>query len=445
MTIVEPAVPPVAVPAAAAPAVPKAPLIGVIPWPVYLVLIATIAGFVATGKIPTDISVTIAILAVGGFTCAELGRRLPVLRALGVGAIFATFIPSYLVFAHLLPAPLIANVKDFTKASNFLYLFIAAIIVGSILSMDRNVLVRGFLKIFVPLAAGSLAAGAVGFAVGRALGIPAFDIVFYILVPVMGGGVGEGAIPLSVGYGAVLGQDPGILLAHILPSVMFASLTAIVFAGLLNAYGRTRPHLTGYGRLQRAEVDDLALLDAEPAAAIGAGDVAAAGITAVALYCVGVLGQKLTNFPAPITMLVLAVALNLLRLVGPALQAGAHSYYRFFATAVTYPLLFAIGVSLTPWQTLIAAFTWPVLVTIVATVTTLMATGWFVGSALGMYPIESAIVNACHSGQGGTGDIAILTAADRLPLMPFAQIATRIGGAITVTLALIAITRVAHS
>ena len=58
-----------------------------------------------------------------------------------------------------------------------------------------------------------------------------------------------------------------------------------------------------------------------------------------------------------------------------------------------------------------------------------------------MYPIETAIINACHSGQGGTGDVAILTAANRMQLMPFAQIATRIGGAITVTLVLIALAR----
>ena len=60
---------------------------------------------------------------------------------------------------------------------------------------------------------------------------------------------------------------------------------------------------------------------------------------------------------------------------------------------------------------------------------------------MNMYPIEAAIVNACHSGQGGTGDVAILTAADRMVLMPFAQIATRIGGAITVTLTLIILSR----
>jgi Na+/citrate or Na+/malate symporter len=66
-----------------------------------------------------------------------------------------------------------------------------------------------------------------------------------------------------------------------------------------------------------------------------------------------------------------------------------------------------------------------------------MGTGFVVGRLLKMYPIETAIVNACHSGQGGTGDVAILTAAHRMQLMPFAQIATRIGGAITVTLTLL--------
>jgi Na+/citrate or Na+/malate symporter len=72
-----------------------------------------------------------------------------------------------------------------------------------------------------------------------------------------------------------------------------------------------------------------------------------------------------------------------------------------------------------------------------------MGTGFLVARRLKMYPIEAAIINACHSGQGGTGDVAILTAADRMQLMPFAQIATRIGGAITVTLVLIALARMA--
>jgi len=90
---------------------------------------------------------------------------------------------------------------------------------------------------------------------------------------------------------------------------------------------------------------------------------------------------------------------------------------------------------------LVAAFHPANIITIFATVATLMATGFVVGRWMGMYPIETAIINATHSGQGGTGDVAILTAANRMVLMPFAQVATRIGGAITVTLVLIALTR----
>jgi malate:Na+ symporter len=52
-----------------------------------------------------------------------------------------------------------------------------------------------------------------------------------------------------------------------------------------------------------------------------------------------------------------------------------------------------------------------------------------------MYPVDAAIVTACHSGLGGTSDVAILGAADRMGLMAFAQISTRVGGAIMIEIA----------
>lgn len=189
--------------------------IGIIPWPVYLILLAVIGGFLGLGKLPSDISLMIAVLGVGGFTCGVLGKRIPYIKTLGAAAIFATFIPSYLVYAKLLP----------------------------------KVLVRGFLKVFIPMLAGTLAAGVFGLGVGMAFGMSQHDIFYFVLVPALGGGVGEGALPLSIGYAAITHQDQGVLLARILPAVMFASLTAIVFSGLLNHYARTRPAITGYGTL----------------------------------------------------------------------------------------------------------------------------------------------------------------------------------------------------
>jgi CCS family citrate carrier protein len=415
--------------------------IGVVPLPVYALLAALIAGFVASGKVPADISVSIAILAVGGFTCAELGKRLPLLRNIGAAAICATFVPSYLAFNHLIPEPVLENVVKFTKSTNFLYLFIASIIVGSILSMDRTVLVRGFVKIFVPLAAGSVAAGVVGTLVGTALGLGAHHTFFYVVAPIMAGGVGEGAIPLSIGYAGILQGDQGAIFAEVLPAVMLGSLSAILLSGSLNALGKRYPHLTGEGRLQPGEHDDLQPGEEALSGNVDIGHIAAAGLTAISLYMTGLMCHRLFDFPAPVAMLFIAVLFKLARAVPPQLQQGSFVVYKFFSTAVTYPLLFAIGASMTPWDKLVSAFHLANLVTIVATVATLMGTGFVVGRRLGMYPIEAAIVNACHSGQGGTGDVAILTAANRMQMMPFAQIATRIGGAITVTLTLVALAR----
>jgi malate:Na+ symporter len=156
----------------------------------------------------------------------------------------------------------------------------------------------------------------------------------------------------------------------------------------------------------------------------------------ISLYLLGLICFQTFKLPAPVAMLLLAVLFQLVQAVPPSLRQGAYVVYQFFRRGVTYPLLFAIGVAMTPWDKLMQAFAVPNLVTIVATVATLVATGFFVGKWIKLYPIDAAIVIACRAGQGGTGDVAILTAANRMQLMPFAQIATRIGGAITLTLTL---------
>src|SRR5262245_58926891 len=421
-----------------------------IPLPFYFLLLTLLPAFVLIQKVtdeksPEEISVVLAIMIVGGFTCAEIGKRLPIIRSIGGAAIFATFIPSCLVFYHLLPASLLQPVTLFFRNTNFLYLFITAIIVGSILGMDRRVLIKGFLKIFIPLAGGSVVAAIVGTLVGAALGMGARHTFFFTVVPIMAGGVGEGAIPLSTGYAQILHQNQGDMFAQVLPPVMLGSLTAILLAGLLNYVGKKYPQLTGEGRLQPGEHDEMDTrkegAEDETGSPIDVATVAAAGLTAITLYLLGIMCHRLFGLPAPVAMLFLAVLAKLTHAVSPHLQQGGFVVYKFFSTAVTYPLLFAIGVSMTPWDKLVAAFNLPNLITIVSTVATLMATGAVVGRWLNMYPIEAAIINACHSGQGGTGDVAILTAANRMQLMPFAQIATRIGGAITVTLVLILLSR----
>lgn len=422
--------------------------IGIIPLPVYIALLALVAGFALTGKMNGEINMMIAALVLGGFTCAEIGQRIPLLRSVGGPALVTVFLPSYLVDAHLLPAQFIQTVTTFTNTSNFIYLFIAAVVVGSILGMDRRAMIQGFLKICVPLAVGSVLAILAGVMVGWMARLGAGRSLFFVVLPIMAGGVGEGAIPLSVGYAQILGQNQGQMLAQLLPLVFFGNFVAIIVAGALNNVGKRYPHLTGNGRLQPGagmrEPDEGNQREGPGRSNLTTIDVsmmAAGGITAIAIYLLGVMVYLLTGLPAPVGMLFIAVLLKLLNVVPPDLEEGTRVVFRFFVMAVTYPLLFATAVALTPWHELVAAFHLANLITIAAAIVSLTASGYFVGRWMGLYPVDAAIVNATHSGLGGTGDVMILTAAERMELMPFAQVATRIGGAITVTLALIALSR----
>jgi Na+/citrate or Na+/malate symporter len=75
--------------------------------------------------------------------------------------------------------------------------------------------------------------------------------------------------------------------------------------------------------------------------AVDPGGIAAAGVTAIALYLLGTACFKLFGLPGPVAMLFLAVLVKLTRAVPPSLQLAGQTVYKFFSTAVTYPLLFA--------------------------------------------------------------------------------------------------------
>ena len=410
--------------------------VGIIPLPLFLLAGGLIALDCLGGKLPSDIVVMVATLAFFGLACGEFGKRLPVLGKLGAAAICATFIPSALVHYGLLPEVVVESTTKFYKSTNILYLYICCIIVGSIMSMNRTTLIQGFLRIFFPMLCGEIVGMLVGVGVGTALGLEPFQVFFFIVLPIMAGGVGEGAIPLSIGYAALMHMDQGVALGRVLPMVMLGSLTAIVISGCLNQLGKRFPHLTGEGQLmpnRRNETHRETPVEGK----MDVTTLASGALLAVLLYMLGMLGQKTIGLPAPVGMLFLAVLLKLVNGVSPRLQEGSQMVYKFFRTAVTYPILFAVGVAITPWQELVNAFTVTNLLVIISTVTALVATGFLVGKKIGMYPIDVAIVSCCQSGQGGTGDVAILTSGNRMNLMPFAQIATRIGGAINVSLGLL--------
>lgn len=136
-------------------------------------------------------------------------------------------------------------------------------------------------------------------------------------------------------------------------------------------------------------------------------------------------------------MIIAAALVKSVKIMPAKMEQGAHQLYKFVSSSLTWPLMVGLGMLYIPLKDVVKIVTPGYVITCAAVVIAMIASGYFVGKLLKMYPVDSAIVTGCHSGLGGTGDVAILSASGRMSLMPFAQVSTRIGGASTVILAII--------
>ncbi len=117
-------------------------------------------------------------------------------------------------------------------------------------------------------------------------------------------------------------------------------------------------------------------------------------------------------------------------------EVAASQWFKFIMGYTTSALLVGIGVAYTNLGQIIEAFTIQYIVLVIVTVIAAILGSGFVGRLVGFYPIESSITaGLCMANMGGTGDVACLSASDRMVLMPFAQISSRIGGAFMLILA----------
>ena len=411
--------------------------VGSIPLPVYLILAAVIFSASAYGRLPADMIGGIAVMMIMGILLGDVGLRVPILKDIGGPAILSIFVPSVLVFYNLINPASIKAITAFMKGSNFLYFYIACLVTGSILGMQRVVLIQGFIRMFIPLLIGTIGSIAGGTLVGTLTGLGFQHTFFYIVVPIISGGVGEGILPLSMAYSEILNQPYENFIPQLVPAAMLGNVIAIMMAGYLKRLADKKPHLSGNGILIKTGNDDFAKLAKSEEKPVDFSIMGAGLLVACSLYIWGLLVSPVLAIPAAIIMIFSAAIIKATGIMPAKMEQGAYHMYRFVATSLTWALLVGVGVLYTPWKDVIAAITPAYVLTVVATVLSMVASGFYVAKYVKMYPIESAIVTACHSGLGGTGDVAILSAANRIELMPFAQVSTRLGGACMVVIATI--------
>jgi len=385
--------------------------------------------------IPANMIGGLAVITGFGMLTGPFGDWLPGIKKIGGGSLLCLLVPSVLAYFHVFNAVTLAATTALLKDANFLYFIICTLVVGSILGMHRATMLQALVKIFPPLAVGTLASVAVGMAVAMAFGYDRVTAFFYIVVPILGGGMGEGVIPLSAAYSTALGGDAATYLARLVPAVVIANIVAIISAGMLRRLGDKKPELDGGGELVKAK-HTVVGTEKAPAVLDAAKAVVAnhsAGVMIICtMYVVGTLISPFIHLPAPILVIIFSVILKVLNIVPESLETSAQAVYAIISKHFVFPLMFGVSMILVPLESIISVLSIGYVITCISVVLTMGACGFFVGKWMGMFPIDMSLVTLCHSGQGGTGDVAILSAANRMVLMPFAQCSTRIGGVVTV-------------
>ena len=389
-----------------------------------------------TGLLPVGIAGSLPFaMALGGLLNA-LGERIGFVREyLGGGPILIIFGSSLMVAGGLIPENVSGSITHFMQEEGFLTFFISALITGSLLGMDRRLLLKSAVWYLPVIAAGVTVALLLAGLVGWLLGTGFLEAVFHVALPIMGGGMGAGAVPLAEVFASILDSNPGDVLSKMVPAVVLGNMVAIVAAGLLEKLGKIKPSLSGDGKLLKSQnglkgvteqVDSIPDL-----AKMGTGLFVATGF-----YVLGHLMGTIIPLH-PYALMILTVGLvKALGIMPGRIEEGCALWGDFMVLILTPALLACIGIGFTNLQQVADVMTLSYIILVVATVVGAIIGTSLMGWLLGFYPIEASITaGLCMANMGGTGDVAVLSASRRMNLMPFAQVSSRIGGAFILLLA----------
>ncbi|MCG3767231.1 2-hydroxycarboxylate transporter family protein [Vibrio cincinnatiensis] len=388
-------------------------------------------------KIPTGIIGAIGVMVVIGYILNIIGDKTPIINQFfGGGAIVIIFGSSYLFHSSLIPHETTDSIITFVKGGGFLSFFIASLVTGSILGMDTEILKRAALKYIPVILGGVLCAFLFAGIIGSLLGSGFVESVMLIALPIMGGGMGAGAVPLVEIMSGNSDMSAETLLSKMVPALAIGNAIAIVMAGLLNKLGNLYPSLSGNGQLMRAGRAKAKPEVAEKEQPISINVLGIGALLAITMYFVGSMLSDIINMHTYALMILFVAFVKVMGLIPRELEKAAHGWYKFVVDNLTPALLVGIGVAYTDLDQIIASLDLIYFLMVLATVVGAIVGTAIVGRLMGFYPIEASITaGLCMANMGGTGDVAVLAASKRMELMPFAQISSRIGGAFMLILA----------
>lgn len=402
------------------------------PLILYLLILALTLACMYAGCIPKSLIPAMLVLMVLGEGLAFLGNTIPFVKTYLGGSVVCILGGALITYSGAIPTQTYETMEYLINGSGFLIFYIAALITGSLFNVDRGLLLRATVRI-LPV---SLCAIAVGITLsglfGILLGDGFWEGILYIGIPMTSGGMTAGTVPLSEIFSQELGVAAADVLTRMAPATVLGNVVAVVLGGILNNVGRNHPSITGYGTL----VNDGKEVKRPDPVTPTLNNLFAGMILAFAFYQLGALLHRFMDVvPTYAWMIICVVIVKCLGVLPQSAEDAARIWGQFAIKSWTYACLAGIGFVLIDLKTILKTLTPLYLIAVVTIVCVITLTAALLGKAVGFYPLESAIAaGMCTTNMGGSGNVAVLSSANRMELLPFAQIVTRSCGALMLTI-----------
>lgn len=413
------------------------------PWYITLIGCAVVIAAAYLGALGKDFASIMILIIAYGVVFFEIGERLPIWNTYIGGGVLAAFFGTAIIRQlSLIPKVYIDPINEFIGGDTvgFTTIWIIILITGSVLSLEKKILLKSFVGYFPAILGGLIAAMAFGSLAGLFFGISPVNVILRYVLPVMGGGNGAGAVPMSEIYEKVTGNSAVSYYAFAIIILTIANIMSIIAGALLNALGDKHPSLTGDKktllRKNTFNVEDGE--EAEPTFS----DMCGAIIVIFGSYALGQLfsGAILPTIAgAPIHeyayMILFVVILSATGVIPKNIRAGAKRLQKFMNKACAVVMMAGLGFDFDLGELVSACTVSNVIIALFIVIGAIVGSA-LVGQLVGFYPIDSAITaGLCMANRGGNGDVAVLGAAKRMDLMAYAQLSSRLGGGIVLIVA----------
>lgn len=416
--------------------------LGGLPWWLYLLCTFAVLAVAYTDTLGYDAISFIAFSMAISIVLYKVGKILPIWSTyIGGGLLMVFFGCAVLKQFNLIPEGYLELVDTMVQGDiNILSVFIVALIMGSILSLDRKVLLRSFAGYVPAILGGLVGACVLGVAIGLVFGVAPIDMIIKYVLPIMGGGNGAGAVPLSQIYEQISGEPAANYYSFAIIILTIANLFCILAGALLNRLGEVKPSLTGDGSNIMPVDGNLIKEDIEVKVSLT--DYTGVLLLMGAVYAVGrlfskvllptVFGAQIHTFAYSIVFVVVIAALGI---VPANIRVAARNMQSFMVSVVALMTMVGLGFDFDLGELVAACSPANLLIAAVIVLGAILGSA-LVGKLVGFYPIDSAVTaGLCMANRGGAGDIAVLSAAKRMGLISYAQLSSRVGGGIVLIIA----------